>query len=103
MVEPFWYTDDRPPSVDIIGGRVKTAAADIHPDYIPGASHWIEHHPEWMASDGLHPNDVGYAAIAKRMYAALAQLGIRVSINAEITDARDAPQVICSSGQSLHS
>jgi lysophospholipase L1-like esterase len=76
VVEPFWYTDARPPSVDIIGGWVKAAAAEIHADFIPGASHWIEHHPEWMASDGLHPNDVGYAAIAKRMDAALATLGL---------------------------
>jgi lysophospholipase L1-like esterase len=76
VVEPFWYTDDRPPSVDIIGGGGKAAAAEIHADYIPGASHWIEHHPEWMASDGLHPNDDGYAAIAKRMDAALTGLGL---------------------------
>ena len=75
MVEPFCHTDDRPPSVDIIGGWVEAAAADIHADYIPGASHWIEHHPEWMASDGLHPNDAGYSAIANRMDAALAQIG----------------------------
>jgi lysophospholipase L1-like esterase len=76
VVEPFWYTDDRPRSVDIISGWVKVAAAEIHADYIPGASHWIEHHPEWMASDGLHPNDVGYAQIAKRMDAALAKLNL---------------------------
>ena len=75
VVEPFWYTDDRPPSVNIIGGWIK-AATEIHADYIPGASHWIDHHPEWMASDGLHPNDVGYAQIANRMDAALAGLGV---------------------------
>lgn len=75
VVEPFWYSDARPPSVDIISGWVKAAAADIHADYILGASHWIEHHPEWMASDGRHPNDAGYAAIALRMDAELAQLG----------------------------
>jgi lysophospholipase L1-like esterase len=76
VVEPFWYTDARPPSVDVIDGWVKAAAADIHADYIPGASHWIEHHPEWMASDGLHPNDRGYAQIARRMNAALKNLGL---------------------------
>ena len=57
VVEPFWYTDGRLPSVDIIGGWVEAAAAEIHADYIPGASHWIEHHPEWMASYHVHPND----------------------------------------------
>jgi lysophospholipase L1-like esterase len=76
VVEPFWNREARPPSVDIISGWVKAAAADIHADYIPGASHWIEHHPEWMASDGLHPNDRGYAVIALRMDAQLAQRGL---------------------------
>lgn len=75
VVEPFWYSDVRPPSVAIINGWVKAAAAAIHADYIPDASHWIEHHPEWMADDGVHPNDIGYAQIAKRMDAALARLG----------------------------
>ncbi|TXN32479.1 SGNH/GDSL hydrolase family protein [Lacisediminihabitans profunda] len=76
VVEPFWYTDARPASVGIIAGWVKAAAADIGADYIPGASHWIEHHPEWMASDHLHPNDIGYARIASRMDAALMKLGL---------------------------
>jgi lysophospholipase L1-like esterase len=76
VVEPFWYTDARPVSVGIINGWVKAAAAGIGADYIPGASRWMEHHPEWKASDGLHPNDAGYAEIAKRMDAALAKLGL---------------------------
>jgi hypothetical protein len=37
------------------GGRVKTAAAEIHADYILGASHWIEHHPEWVATTACTP------------------------------------------------
>jgi len=76
VVEPFWYTDERPASVDIISGWVQDAAAVIDADYIPGASHWIEGHPEWMASDGLHPNDDGYAEMAKRMDAELTTLGL---------------------------
>ena len=76
VVEPFWYTDDRPESVGIIIGWVKDAAAAIDADYIPGASHWIEGHPEWMASDGLHPNDDGYAHMAVEMNAALEKLGL---------------------------
>jgi lysophospholipase L1-like esterase len=76
VVEPFWYTDERPASVDIISGWVKDAAADIDADYIPGASHWIEGHPEWMADDGLHPNDEGYAEMAVRMDDALVELGL---------------------------
>lgn len=76
VVEPFWYTDVRPASLGIISGWVKDAASAIKADYIPGASHWIEHHPEWMASDGLHPNNAGYAEMAKRMDAALTAIGL---------------------------
>jgi lysophospholipase L1-like esterase len=76
VVEPFWYTDERPDSVEIIIGWVKDAAAAIDADYISGASHWIEGHPEWMAEDGLHPNDDGYAEMANRMDAELVTLGL---------------------------
>ncbi|WP_291048216.1 SGNH/GDSL hydrolase family protein [Herbiconiux sp.] len=76
VVEPFWYTDERPDSVQQIIDWVKAGAEDIGADYIPDASHWIEGHPEWMASDGLHPNDEGYAAMAEKMDAALRGLGL---------------------------
>lgn len=76
VVEPFWYTDVRPKSLEIISGWVKDAAAAMGADYIRGASHWIEGHPEWMASDGLHPNDDGYAAMAKHMDEELTKLGL---------------------------
>ena len=76
VVEPFWYTDSRPESVQIIIDWVHAAADEIGADWIPGASHWIEGHPEWMAADGLHPNDAGYAELSRRMDAELAQLGL---------------------------
>jgi lysophospholipase L1-like esterase len=76
VVEPFWYTDARPGSVETIIGWVRAAAADIDADYIPGASHWIEGHPEWMAEDGLHPNDEGYAEMARRMDEELRKIGL---------------------------
>jgi lysophospholipase L1-like esterase len=76
LVEPFWYTDERPESVEAIIGWVKDAAARIGAEYVPGASHWIEGHPEWMAADGLHPNDDGYAEMAKRMEVELKKLGL---------------------------
>jgi len=76
VVEPFWYTDERPESLGIISGWVEAAAKDIGADYISGASHWIEGHPEWMADDGLHPNDEGYAEMAKRMDEELDALGV---------------------------
>jgi lysophospholipase L1-like esterase len=76
VVEPFWYTDERPNSIAVISGWVKDAAAAIHADYIPGASHWLEGHPEWMANDAEHPNDDGYAEMARRMDKALTKLGL---------------------------
>ncbi|MFB2580755.1 SGNH/GDSL hydrolase family protein [Herbiconiux sp. P15] len=76
VVEPFWYTDARPESVDTIIGWVQDAAADVGADHIPGASRWIEGHPEWMAADRLHPNDDGYAEMTRRMDAELERLGL---------------------------
>jgi lysophospholipase L1-like esterase len=76
VVEPFWYTDQRPESVEIIIGWVHDAASAIGADYIPGASHWLDGRPDLMAADGLHPNDDGYALFAHNMDAALAQLGL---------------------------
>lgn len=79
VVEPFWYTDDRPASVDVIAGWVEAAADRIDADHISGASHWLDGHyadspDSWMASDGLHPNDTGYAYMTERMDAALRAL-----------------------------
>lgn len=65
VVEPFWYTDTRPESVEVIIGWVRDAAEEIGVDWIPGASRWIKGHPEWMAADGFHPNDDGYAEMAR--------------------------------------
>jgi lysophospholipase L1-like esterase len=76
VVEPFWYTDDRPDSVDTIIRWVREAAADNDAEFIAGASRWLEGHPEWMSWDGLHPNDEGYAELATRMDAALADVGL---------------------------
>lgn len=76
VVEPFWYTDTRPESVDTIIGWVEDAASAIDADYVPGASRWIEGHPEWMAADGLHPDDAGYDAMTTRMDAALTEFGL---------------------------
>lgn len=81
VVEPFWYTADRPASVDVIIGWVRDAAERIGADHIAGASHWLDGHyaddaDSWMADDGLHPNDVGYARMAERMDAELRALGI---------------------------
>jgi lysophospholipase L1-like esterase len=79
VVEPFWYTGERPASLDTIIGWVHERADAIGADWIPGASRWLDGHyadaaDSWMAADGLHPNDTGYAEIAERMDAALRAL-----------------------------
>ena len=76
VVEPFWHLDERPASVGTISGWVQDAARDAGADYIAGASRWLEGHPEWMAPDGVHPNDDGHAAIADRMDEELSRLGL---------------------------
>ena len=76
VVEPFWYQDERPASVEQIIDWVEAAADRVGADYIAGASRWIEGHPEWMSIDTVHPNDDGYDEIARRMDEELAQLGL---------------------------
>ena len=76
VVEPFWYADERPDSVEQVIGWVEAAAADVDAEYIAGASRWLEGHPEWMAADGIHPNDDGYAELARRMDEELERLGL---------------------------
>ncbi|TQO19414.1 lysophospholipase L1-like esterase [Rhodoglobus vestalii] len=75
VVEPFWYKTERPASVDVIISWVRDAAREVGADYIPDASYWVAGHPEWMASDNLHPNDAGHAEIAAQMDRALRTLG----------------------------
>ncbi len=79
VVEPFWYTAERPASVEVIIGWVRDAAAEVDADWIGGASRWLDgHYPDdaesWMAWDGLHPDPVGHAEMAARMDAALQRL-----------------------------
>ena len=79
VVEPFWYTDERPESVQTIIGWAEDAAAEIDADWIPGASRWLDGHyagadDSWMAADGIHPSDIGYRHMAEEMDAALARL-----------------------------
>jgi lysophospholipase L1-like esterase len=76
VVEPFWYTAERPQALETIIGWVSDAAEKIGADYIPGASSWIQGRAGEMASDGLHPNDAGYDLIYERMDAALADIGL---------------------------
>jgi lysophospholipase L1-like esterase len=76
VVEPFWYTDARPDSVDEIIGWVEAAAAEVGADYVAGASRCLVGHQQCMAADGIHPYDDGYAELARRMDAELERLGL---------------------------
>ena len=76
VVEPFWHQEERPSSLRRIIGWVRDAAADVGADHIAGVSRWIEGHPEWMSADTVHPNDDGYAEIARRMSSELERLGL---------------------------
>jgi lysophospholipase L1-like esterase len=76
VAEPFWYTAERPESLEVIIDWVRQAAADIDADYIEGASSWIRGRNAEMAADGVHPNDAGYDLITRRMDAALSDLGL---------------------------
>lgn len=76
VVEPFWYTAERPESLEVIIGWVRAAAERYRLEHIEGASTWVEGKPGLMASDGLHPNDEGYALMTREMDAALAELGL---------------------------
>ncbi|MFG6477011.1 GDSL-type esterase/lipase family protein [Microbacterium sp. P06] len=76
VVEPFWYTAERPEGLETIIGWVSDAAADIDAEYIPGASSWIQGRQGEMADDGLHPNDSGYDQIYRNMKTALAERGL---------------------------
>ncbi len=76
VVEPFWYRPDRPASLETIIGWVRAAADRYDLPFIEGASTWIAGAPGLMASDGLHPNDEGYALMLRNMDAALADLGL---------------------------
>lgn len=76
VVEPFWYDDERPESLEQIIGWVEQSAGRVGADHVAGASRWLEGHPEWMAADLIHPNDEGYAEIARRMDEELQRLGL---------------------------
>ncbi len=76
VVEPFWYTGERPESVGIIIDWVRDAAERIGADHIEGASLWIQGREGEMAADGLHPNDAGYAEMTRLMDEALLELGL---------------------------
>lgn len=76
VVEPFWWSRERPAALETIIGWVREAAESVAAGYVPGASRWIQGRPGQMAADGLHPNDAGHDLIYREMDAALTELGL---------------------------
>ncbi|MDM4763581.1 SGNH/GDSL hydrolase family protein [Galbitalea sp. SE-J8] len=71
VVEPMWFKAERPPGLQTVIDLVRAATVRAHGLFVAGASHWLDDHPDWFYSDGLHPNDAGYAQIALRLEGAL--------------------------------
>lgn len=77
VVEPFWIPAPVSPGFTLVADAVKDAAAAAEAEYISGAGDWLTGHPEWRAADEYqHPNDAGYAELARRMELELEALGV---------------------------
>jgi lysophospholipase L1-like esterase len=77
VVEPFWIPAPVSPGFALVADAVKAATAEVHAEYIAGAGDWLTDHPEWRADDQYqHPNDAGYAELARRMTIELEKLGV---------------------------
>jgi lysophospholipase L1-like esterase len=77
VVEPFWIPGAQSPGFALVADAVKAAAAEADAEYVAGAGDWLADHPEWRSDDQYqHPNDAGYAELARRMTLALEKLGV---------------------------
>lgn len=77
VVEPFWIPAPVSPGFTLVADAVKAAAEEVHAEYVSGAGDWLTDHPEWRADDEYqHPNDAGYAELARRMTIELEKLGV---------------------------
>ncbi len=76
VVEPFWIPQPVSSGFRLVA-EATAAAADAGLEYIAGAGTWLDGHPEWRADEQYkHPNDAGYAELARRMTAELVTLGV---------------------------
>lgn len=66
VVSPMWDSSAPNPALTILAGWEKTSASAHGASFLDGASGWLVGHPEWIA-DGVHPNDLGYAEIARQI------------------------------------
>lgn len=77
VVEPFWIPAPVSPEYTAVAEAVRAGAVEAGADYVAGAGDWLTGHPEWRADDQYqHPNDNGYAELARRMTIELQRLGV---------------------------
>ena len=77
VVAPFWIPAPVSPEYVAVAEAVKAGAVAAGADYVGGAGDWLAGHPEWRADDQYqHPNDDGYAEIARRMTIEMEKLGV---------------------------
>jgi lysophospholipase L1-like esterase len=76
IVEPMWFKAERPTQLQTVIDEVRDAADREGALFVAGASRWLDGSGEWMIWDGLHPNDAGYAMIARRVESALESAGL---------------------------
>lgn len=66
-ITPMWDASTPPSVLQTLRGWVAEAAAQNDVTLVDGAETWLLGHPEWITSDKVHPNDLGYAQLAQRV------------------------------------
>lgn len=64
FVTPVWDDDAPPPDFDAMRSAMTRAATAWGAEVIDVGDPLLGH-PEWVAEDGVHPNDAGHAALAE--------------------------------------
>ncbi len=62
------------PTVGNFDGQFVQLVATYHTAYVPGVLDGVFNNPQYMSSDGIHPNDAGYAIIASRILPVLKEV-----------------------------
>lgn len=69
-LSPLWDSTEPPANLQTIASTVEAAASRVNAHYVD-LGQPLQGHPEMITSDGVHPNDAGYAAIAQAVSAKL--------------------------------
>ena len=71
VISPMWDSITPQPNLVTMSGWVQAAAATAKVTFVGGAEQWLVGHPEWIAADHVHPDDLGHQQIAYRLLKAL--------------------------------